>query len=131
MGGKWWPNWVFAFLIAVTEVNASLAKICCYQEKDMDMLSLWESLVHQLIMNTYIEKESVADRAGHRSDTLLLVMYWKLYRVGIFKKAHIVCLICSCNTLKQGVCLVDSKYVECTAGYHQLHGIVRFLIAVT
>lgn len=75
----------------MTEVNASLAEIYFYKEKDMNMLSFQENLVHQLVMNNHLEKGSVANRVGQKSGIFLLghILESLTYRRK-FKGAHMV-----------------------------------------
>lgn len=88
-----------------------LVKIFFYQENDMGMLNFWKSLAHQLIMNTYLEQELVADRAGQQSDIVLLDHISENLPRGKKLKAHIW-LIHSCNTLKQGILTALKRYVD-------------------
>ena len=55
------PNQVFAFLLAITEVNCFLAESYFTSRKTdtPSMLNFWKSLASQLIENTYLEQEEI------------------------------------------------------------------------
>jgi hypothetical protein len=56
-GTKWWPNRVFAFLLAITEVNCRLAMISFYSAETTSTLEFRKSFAQALIQNSYLEEE--------------------------------------------------------------------------
>ena len=62
-GTSWWPNRVFAFLLAVTEVNVHLAEGYFYNKTNQSMLDFRKDLAKALINNDYFRpQESVENR---------------------------------------------------------------------
>ena len=60
----WWPNRVFAFLIAVIEVNTYLSAVHIYGFDSMEQLSFRKLLAKELLFNPYLkeDKKKVATR---------------------------------------------------------------------
>jgi hypothetical protein len=54
---KIWANRVFAFLLAITEVNCMLGFQYFYKEKCDGMLAFWKMLAKELINNTNLQEE--------------------------------------------------------------------------
>ena len=52
---RYWPNRVFAFLLAVTEVNVYLAMTNIYGEPAMKQIQFRQKLAQELMDNTYLE----------------------------------------------------------------------------
>ena len=56
-GTKWWPNRVFAFLLAVTEVNVNLAMTYFLGQEVTGQIAFRIKLAHTLIHNRYYNDE--------------------------------------------------------------------------
>jgi hypothetical protein len=54
---KWWPNRVFAFLLAATEVNCRLAANYFYSAEYKSTLEFRKAFSEALIRNSYLEEE--------------------------------------------------------------------------
>jgi Transposase IS4 len=66
---KWWPHRVFAFLLAVTEVNIMLASVYFGNYEKSSMLNFRKSLSLELMFNPYIpEEESEELRRSPRNE---------------------------------------------------------------
>ncbi|KAL7571289.1 hypothetical protein ACA910_008942 [Epithemia clementina (nom. ined.)] len=57
-GTKWWPNRVFAFLLAVTEINVSLAATFFFGQLQLGQIAFRKKLARALIFNEYFDDES-------------------------------------------------------------------------
>ena len=57
---KWWPNRVFAFLLAVTEVNMSLGMVEFCGSDPTSQIKFRKKLVGVLIFNEYFNEEEDA-----------------------------------------------------------------------
>ena len=55
---KWWPHRIFAFLLAITEINVFKAWIECFGHEDAGTLSLRKTLAEELINNPYLMEEN-------------------------------------------------------------------------
>ena len=62
----WWPNRVFAFLIAISEVNTLKAWTNIYQNPDMETLDFRKQLADELINNPFLAEETAAEARGTR-----------------------------------------------------------------
>ena len=69
---KTWPNRVFAFLLAITEVNVMLAALhfTPLYEQQPPMLEFRKALAEALINNDYLELEHQQERRRNRSRVL-------------------------------------------------------------
>ena len=56
-GTKWWPNRVFAFLLAVTEVNVNLAMTYFLGQEVTGQIAFRSKLAHTLIHNRHYNDE--------------------------------------------------------------------------
>ena len=56
-GTKWWPNCVFAFLLAVTEVNVNLAMTYFLGQEVTGQIAFRSKLAHTLIHNRHYNEE--------------------------------------------------------------------------
>ena len=56
-GTKWWPNRVFAFLLAVTEVNVNLGLQYFSNYEKLGQIEFRKQLAGQLIFNDYFQEE--------------------------------------------------------------------------
>ena len=54
---KWWPNRVFAFLLAVTEVNVSLGMVEFCGSDPTSQIEFRKKLAEVLIFNEYFNEE--------------------------------------------------------------------------
>ena len=55
---KWWPNRVFAFLLAVTEVNMSLGMVEFCGNDPTSQIEFRKKLADALINNKYFNEEN-------------------------------------------------------------------------
>ena len=62
-----WPNRVFQFLLAVTEVNAQRSYFRIFKQPEVSEMSFRKSLAFELINNPYIEREGATPRRSPRS----------------------------------------------------------------
>ena len=56
---KFWPNRVFAFLLAITEVNVKLAAAHFYGETFASMIKFRQQFAKELLDNNYLETETI------------------------------------------------------------------------
>ena len=87
---RYWPNRVFAFLLAVTEVNVYLAMTNIYGAPAMKQIQFRQKLARELMENTYLE---IDKREEMRKRTIDSVMVHKLLTIprGMeFKGDHLV-----------------------------------------
>ena len=56
-GTKWWPNHVYAFLLAVTEVNVNLAMTYFLGQEGTGQIAFRSKLAHTLIHNRHYNEE--------------------------------------------------------------------------
>ena len=54
---KWWPNRVFAFLLALTEINCLLVWVNILKHDPIETLEFWKMLAKELINNPYRKEE--------------------------------------------------------------------------
>ena len=59
---KQWPNYVFAFLFAITEVNCFLSESHFTSRKHNSMMDYRKELTNALIENWYLVQEKLAER---------------------------------------------------------------------
>ena len=57
---KWWPNRVFAFLLAVTEVNVALGMVEFCGKNPISQIEFRKSLANTLIHNEYFNEQNNA-----------------------------------------------------------------------
>ena len=57
---KWWPNRVFAFLLAVTEVNVALGMVEFGGKNPISQIEFRKSLANTLIHNEYFNEQNNA-----------------------------------------------------------------------
>jgi hypothetical protein len=108
-GTKWWPNRVFAFLLAITEVNCRLAMISFYSAESMSTLEFRKDFAEALIKNSYLAEEEREDL--RRSTRNVLPKEHGVFRLPLGKKisgAEVVDLVsfapqCRCVRCKKKV----------------------------
>ena len=66
---KWWPRWVHAFLLGVTEVNCTLADNYLYGNDDNGQLQFRKEMAKELIHNRYLEQEESRNDPNTRRRT--------------------------------------------------------------
>ncbi len=61
---NWWPHWVFAFLIAITEVTVIKVSINLFKNADIGTFISWKRLSEELINIPYLLKECSGSLSG-------------------------------------------------------------------
>lgn len=78
-----WPNRVFQFLLATTEVNTNYALEKIYGQEKRSQIAFRRLLARNLIYNTYLEKEQASGTP--RSSPRLLRTYHDLIQLPVYK----------------------------------------------
>jgi Transposase IS4 len=118
---KTWTHRVFAFIIAISEVNCQLVARHFYNKEDVSQVSFRKELAYELIYNKYIVKETEegAQRSRKRSSTVdheLLT----LFQFKKFKSNKIVASNMKYAQFKCGFCIKRTrKYCKCTPGIYR------------
>lgn len=112
-----WPNWVFQFLLAVTEVNCNLVNHHIFEEEPMEQIEFRFSLAEEMIDNPYVGQASPWRKKRAQDDAInhqlvSLPPYCTFNSLAICQcKTQYNQLQCSCN-LKLRV----STYCSCSPG---------------
>ena len=63
---NWWPNRVFAFILAISEVNVIKTWVNIYGNKDVGTITFRKMLANQLIQNPYLMDENMEETQKNR-----------------------------------------------------------------
>jgi hypothetical protein len=102
-GTKWWPHRVFAFLLAVTEVNIFLASNYFYSKNYESMIDFRKVFAEKLIHNYYLINQKVSNETDSA----------KKRRRGSTRPTHAL------NTLPKNCKFYNSSIVESQSEYPQ------------
>ena len=112
-GTKWWPNRVFAFLLAVTEVNMNLAERHFFGGEEQPMLEFRKQLAKAMMKNDYVGPKATARRSRRLGKHILLSL-------AKFEKFHKGRKVRSQSEYPQATCSECKKkvrsYCSCSPG---------------
>ena len=119
-GTKNWEHRVFAFLLAVTEVNVKLAMEYFYQHDKCSQLDFRKKLAKALIYNDYLEAESPRKK---RRAAMNETMEHSLQTLPVHKKFSGARIVDSISEYPQKICTLCKKrrcrtYCACSPGEH-------------
>ena len=117
---KYWHNYVFAFLLGVTEVSINLAATYFGGQPQMGQIEFWKNLVKTLIFNSYYnevtdqtpEKKCKQQEMGH---CVIMLPRSKKFSGTQIIAAKSEYLKHKCNTCSKMV----HTYCLCSPGVHQ------------
>jgi hypothetical protein len=120
-GTKWWPNRVFAFLLAITEVNCRLAMISFYSAETTSTLEFRKKFAKALIDNSYLEDEE--QEKLRRSPRNVLPKEHGVFRLPLGKKFSGAQVVDSVSKAPQCRCVGCKKKVRtcciCSMGVYR------------
>ena len=119
----WWPNRVFAFLLAITEVNVMLAAVAFTDmyETQPSMLDFRKRFAKELINNHYLESEQQNERSARKRARLGTDNGCKLQALGAHQKFDGARIVRAKSAYPQYFCTYKCKrkvrtYCQCTPG---------------
>ena len=115
----WWPNGVFAFLIAVIEVNTYLAAVHLYGYDKMEQLSFWKLLAKELLFNPYLKEDKKGAATKRKKQQQAANEFRMIPRGMKFSGPH---LVQAASDYPQRRCIDCGKkvrtYCKCSPGTH-------------
>lgn len=119
----WWPNRVFAFLLAITEVNVMLAAVHFTEMYDTQpsMLDFRKKFAKELINNQYWRDEEHRTRSSPRKRRRSHESGCKLLSLAKFKKFRGTQIVAAESAYPQAKCTYECgkkvrTYCQCTPG---------------
>lgn len=116
---SWWPNRVFTFLLAVTEINVLLCLTNMFNEEEMGTLEFRKLLAKQLIHNPYLEDDT--DARKRKSGRISASFEHRLLGLERFKKFSGAQIVTAESEYPQRRCSMcrqkkTRNYCSCTPG---------------